>query len=76
MGLLVPSFRHDLFISYGRGDSGNSGSTPLMLWSIAFARALEAELRLLPALDNVSIFLDESQRPEHRPIRPPAVAHG
>jgi hypothetical protein len=66
MGVLVPSFRHDLFISYGRGDSGNSGSTPLMLWSIAFARALEAELRLLPALDNVSIFLDESQRPEHQ----------
>jgi len=37
-----------------------------MSWSIAFARALEEELRLIRGLNDVTIFLDESQRPEHQ----------
>src|SRR5262249_37197883 len=66
MSILAPEFRHDIFISYGRGDVANSGSTPLMLWSVAFTRALEAELKLLSGLERVAVYLDESERPEHR----------
>src|SRR5262249_50805599 len=46
-------------------DADGTGDSPLTIWSQAFARELERELRTLPDLQNAVVFLDASKRPEH-----------
>jgi hypothetical protein len=64
MAHLSPEFRHDVFVSYSSGDADGTGNAPLTIWSQAFARELERELRGLPGLQNAAVFLDASKRPE------------
>ena len=66
MAVLAPEFRHDLFISYGRGDADQTGNTPLITWSAAFAHELEDELRIVPSLKGSEVFFDASCRPGQR----------
>jgi hypothetical protein len=65
MAHLSAEFRHDVFVSYAHGDADGTGDSPLMIWSRAFARELERELRTVPELRNAVVFLDSSKRPEH-----------
>ena len=65
MTYLAPEFMHDVFVSYAHGDADSSGNSPLKIWSRAFARELELELRTMPGLKNSSVFLDDSDRAGH-----------
>ena len=65
MTYLAPEFLHDVFVSYARGDADSSGESPLKIWSKAFSRELELELRIMPGLQNSSVFLDDSDRSGH-----------
>jgi hypothetical protein len=60
MAVLAPEFRHDLFISYARGDHDNAGNSLLSTWSLELARALHAELRTTPGQKDAAVFFDES----------------
>jgi hypothetical protein len=62
---LAPEFMHDVFVSYAHGEVDSSGNSPLKIWSKAFARELEIELRTMPGLQNSSVFLDDSDRADH-----------
>jgi hypothetical protein len=65
MTYLAPEFVHDVFVSYAHGDADGSGNSPLKIWSTAFARELELELRIMPRLQNSGVFLDNSDRTGH-----------
>jgi hypothetical protein len=65
MTYLAPEFLHDVFVSYAHGDVESSGKSPLKIWSKAFSRELELELRTMPGLQNSSVFLDNSDRTDH-----------
>jgi hypothetical protein len=62
---LAPEFVHDVFVSYAHGDADGAGKSPLKIWTRAFARELEIELRTMPGLQTSVVFLDDSDRPGH-----------
>jgi hypothetical protein len=66
MTFLGEPFKHDLFVSYSHGDFDHHGISNLKKWSQAFVRELEAEMRMHPKFRDLSIFLDQDQRPEQR----------
>jgi hypothetical protein len=60
----LPGFRHDVFTSYAHGDFERAGTSYLKKWSLAFKRELQAELSYEFGSSNISIFIDENQRPD------------
>jgi hypothetical protein len=57
-------FTQDLFVSYSHG-SDAAGNAFLAAWSLAFAKALETELRYDERLrDQLRLFIDLDHRPE------------
>ncbi len=64
MAFVGSPFRHDVFVSYSRGDVQGDGRALLKQWSQGFVRELELELQAFPDLGaQIKIFLDQSQRP-------------
>jgi hypothetical protein len=55
-------FQHDLFVSYSHGAFKGQHDTDLKLWSQKFANDLRAELAGQGEFDDISVFLDESDR--------------
>lgn len=55
-------FTQDLFLSYSHGSDG-AGNSWLQAWSVAFAKALESELRVEPRFrENLKLFIDKDYR--------------
>jgi hypothetical protein len=63
MCFLGEPFKHDLFVSYSHGDADGSGRSPLGEWSRDFVADLERQLRQIHLFREVSIFLDQNERP-------------
>src|SRR5688572_17341606 len=64
MSYVGDPFKHDVFVSYSQGDAAGDGDSRLKQWSQAFARELQAELRVYPDLGrDLSVFFDQSARP-------------
>lgn len=58
MAYVGEPFRNDIFVSYRHGRDA-SGDPLLRDWSLAFLRALEAEIRTVPAFRNrLALFVD------------------
>lgn len=66
MAYVGAPFDHDIFVSYSHGADAD-GEPLLKDWSVAFVRALEAELRADREYRNtLSMFLDAHDRPGRR----------
>jgi len=55
-------FKHDLFVSYSHGAFRGKHEPELKAWSQKFAEDLREEIALLDGFDEISVFLDESDR--------------
>jgi hypothetical protein len=55
-------FGHDLFVSYSHGAFKGQHDPDLKLWSQKFAEDLRAELAGTPEFEDISVFLDQSER--------------
>jgi hypothetical protein len=64
MSFLGEPFKHDLFVSYSHGAFKGKHDSHLKLWSQKFAEDLRAELAGSGEFDDISVFLDESERPD------------
>jgi hypothetical protein len=62
MSFLGEPFKHDLFVSYSHGAFAGNHDADLKLWSQTFAEDLRKELARAIEFENVSVFLDESDR--------------
>ena len=62
MCVLGKPFEHDLFVSYSHGAFKGQHDSDLKLWSQKFAEDLRAELAGTPEFEEISVFLDESDR--------------
>ncbi|HEX5796126.1 MAG TPA: hypothetical protein VFY19_09800, partial [Geminicoccaceae bacterium] len=62
MSFLGKPFQHDLFVSYSHGAFADDHDSELKLWSQKFALDLRSELRGYDGFQEVSVFLDESNR--------------
>lgn len=62
MGVLGKPFEHDLFVSYSHGAFKGQHDSDLKLWSQKFAEDLRAELAGTPEFEEISVFLDQSER--------------
>jgi hypothetical protein len=57
-------FQHDLFVSYSHGAFPGEHNSELKRWSQKFAKDLRAELAGHGEFAGISVFLDESDRPD------------
>jgi TIR domain len=62
MGFLSEPFKHDLFVSYSHGAFEGQHDSDLKRWSQKFARDLRAEFAGTTEFQNISVFLDQSER--------------
>ena len=62
MSYLGEPFRHDLFVSYSHGAFEGKHDSDLKLWSQEFAEDLRAEIAGTTELEEICVFLDESER--------------
>jgi hypothetical protein len=62
MSFLGEPFKHDLFVSYSHGAFAGNHDADLKLWSQKFAEELRAEVAGSDEFDDISVFLDESER--------------
>ena len=62
MSFLGDPFRYDLFVSYSHGAFAGEHDSELKLWSQKIAEDLRAELAGTIEFEQVSVFLDESER--------------
>jgi hypothetical protein len=62
MSFLGKPFRHDLFVSYSHGAFKGQPDSDLKRWSKKFAEDLRAELAGMPEFEEISLFLDQSER--------------
>jgi hypothetical protein len=62
MSVLGKPFEHDLFVSYSHGAFKGEHDSDLKLWSQKFAKDMRAELARAIEFENVSVFLDDSDR--------------
>jgi hypothetical protein len=64
MSYIGEPFKYDIFVSYSHGDVDSTGISKLQLWSQAFARELEAELKMHPKFNrSIAVFVDSHERP-------------
>jgi hypothetical protein len=57
-------FKHDLFVSYSHGAFAGNHDADQKLWSQRLAEDLRKELAGTAEFENISVFLDEADRPD------------
>jgi hypothetical protein len=62
MSVLGKPFEHDLFVSYSHGAVRGKHDSDLKRWSQKFAEDLRTELAGTPEFEEISVFLDQSER--------------
>ena len=73
-GFLGEPFEHDFYVSYSHGAHNGQRDTDLMLWSQKFAKDLRAELAGSREFEDISVFLDESDRSDESVAIPEQLA--